>query len=108
MKLVTLNLEGFRCFKNKTVIPFHSLTVFIGENDSGKSTLLKSIGLLLDKREASENDYFSESENSINSFIIEGVFFTQGLEFGDEKRKYCINNTFTIKKTYTKAYCKCA
>ena len=43
MKLVTLNLEGFRCFKNKTVIPFHSLTVFIGENDSGKSTLLNAI-----------------------------------------------------------------
>ena len=101
MKLIELSIEGFRCFKNKTVIPFHSLTVFIGENDSGKSTMLKSIGLLLDKKEASENDYFSENGIPINSFTIEGVFSLNGSEFGNEQRKFSINNTFTIKKTYT-------
>lgn len=35
-------LKNFRGYKNETVIPFESMTVFVGRNDIGKSTVLEA------------------------------------------------------------------
>jgi len=40
MKIKKLILENFRCYKDKTEIEFQDLTIFIGKNDIGKSTIL--------------------------------------------------------------------
>ena len=45
MKLVSLTLKNFRCFKNETTVTFDDLTTIIGKNDIGKSTMtLPEIG----------------------------------------------------------------
>ena len=43
MKLKTLHLKNFRCYKNDISIDFDDLTTFIGKNDVGKSTILEAL-----------------------------------------------------------------
>ena len=43
MKIKKIILENFRCYKERTVIDIDDLTVFIGKNDVGKSTILDAL-----------------------------------------------------------------
>ena len=43
MKLKTLYLSNFRCYKNYVEVNFDNLTTFIGKNDIGKSTILEAL-----------------------------------------------------------------
>lgn len=43
MRLRSLILENFRCYKNQIRIELSDLTAFIGKNDIGKSTILEAI-----------------------------------------------------------------
>jgi putative ATP-dependent endonuclease of the OLD family len=43
MKLVSLTLRNFRCFKDAKTISFENLTAIIGRNDGGKSTILEAL-----------------------------------------------------------------
>ena len=46
MKLKTLYLSNFRCYKNYVEVNFDNLTTFIGKNDIGKSTILEALEIL--------------------------------------------------------------
>ena len=43
MKLVSLALKNFRCFKDEKHVAFEDLTAIIGRNDVGKSTILEAL-----------------------------------------------------------------
>ena len=45
MKLKELKLRNFRGYKDDTTITFDDLTVIIGRNDSGKSSLLEALDI---------------------------------------------------------------
>jgi predicted ATPase len=45
MKLSEIKLTNFRGYKNETSITFDNLTVLIGRNDSGKSTVLDALNI---------------------------------------------------------------
>lgn len=47
MKIKKLILTNFSGYKNSTAIDFNDLTVFVGRNDIGKSTILKALDLFL-------------------------------------------------------------
>ena len=56
MYLSEIEVEGFRCLKNKTKIKFNKgINLLVGDNRSGKSTIIDSIRLLLQ-----ENEYYRE------------------------------------------------
>ena len=40
MKIASLKLKNFRGYKEELEIKFDDLTVFVGKNDVGKSTIL--------------------------------------------------------------------
>jgi len=44
--LTSLSLHGFKCFKNKVNLKLAPINIFIGPNNSGKSTILQSLLLL--------------------------------------------------------------
>lgn len=43
MKLVELKLTNYRAYKNETAISFEDLTVLVGRNDSGKSSVMDAL-----------------------------------------------------------------
>lgn len=47
---VELLIENVRCFAGRHVIPIRPLTVLVGENSSGKSTLLAALSIVCDNR----------------------------------------------------------
>lgn len=43
MKLEKVKIKNFRSYKDEVIIPFASLTAFVGKNDIGKSTVLEAL-----------------------------------------------------------------
>lgn len=56
MKLVQLKVTNFRCYKDETVVDLNDLVVFVGRNDSGKSSLFDALNLFFDEKAAPEKD----------------------------------------------------
>ena len=53
MELKSLRLINFQCFEDSKEIPIHKMTIFIGENDSGKTAILRALKLFLDNKSIS-------------------------------------------------------
>ncbi len=47
MKIKKLHLENFRCFKDETIKLSENLTVLVGNNGSGKTTILDAVSIAL-------------------------------------------------------------
>lgn len=47
MKIKNIKLKNFRGYKDETKIDFDDLTVFVGKNDSGKSTILEALDIFI-------------------------------------------------------------
>lgn len=45
MNIDSISITNFRGYKEKVVIPFNNLTVFVGKNDAGKSTILEALDI---------------------------------------------------------------
>ena len=74
MKIKSVKIKNFRSYKKECVINFNDLTVFVGENDVGKSTILEALDIFfnegngvikLDKTDLNveslkENDFVTE------------------------------------------------
>lgn len=45
MKLIKLRLENFRSYKDEVTVNLDDLTVFVGKNDIGKSTILEALDI---------------------------------------------------------------
>lgn len=51
MKLKAILLKNFRAYKGETVISVDDLTVLVGRNDIGKSSILEAVGIFLEASE---------------------------------------------------------
>lgn len=49
MKIKKVILTNFRGYKSTTEINFNDLTVFVGRNDVGKSTILEALDLFFNE-----------------------------------------------------------
>ena len=49
MKIDSIRLRNFRCYKDETTIDFDDLTVLVGKNDSGKSTILEALDIFFNE-----------------------------------------------------------
>lgn len=45
MKIKSVKVKNFRGYKDETKIDFDDLTVFVGKNDVGKSTILEALDI---------------------------------------------------------------
>lgn len=81
MKLYRLKIKGFRRLKEVEII-FGDATFLIGQNNAGKSSILKAIELLLSaKKQLDSSDYHSiiddetgETKPDTTTIVIEGEF----------------------------------
>lgn len=56
MRLVQLKLTNFRCYKEEIVIDLDDLVIFVGKNDSGKSSLFDALNIFFEGKTSPDKD----------------------------------------------------
>jgi len=56
MKITSLQIENFRSYKSPVTLTFNDLTVLIGKNDIGKSSILEALDIFFNNRSIDKND----------------------------------------------------
>jgi putative ATP-dependent endonuclease of the OLD family len=75
MLLKRLTVHNFRCHESIIDLSIQKLTVFIGENDSGKTALLDVLSILLTSKTPALSDYRQlDFDNKADKIIISGTF----------------------------------
>lgn len=72
MRLTELHLVNFRCHRDTTIYCSSDLTVLIGENDAGKTSVLDSISILLGASRLSQADRANFCNDALAT--ISGLF----------------------------------
>ena len=75
MKISQVKIKNFRGYKNETVININDLTVFVGKNDVGKSTILAALDIFLNEGKPDQDDInkFTEDQNIIISVVFDDL-----------------------------------
>lgn len=74
MKIVSLTLENFRSYRAPVTITFNDLTVLIGKNDIGKSSVLEALDIFFDNRSIDKNDINIEASANGETAKLTTVF----------------------------------
>lgn len=79
MKLISLSIENFRGYKNKTTINFSELTALVGKNDIGKSTVMDALDIFFEDGKGviklDKSDINVENRaNNLNDITISATF----------------------------------
>ncbi len=74
-RLTSITVENMKSFKEKTKIPFAPLTVIVGRNNSGKSTLIQSLLLLKQTLGDSRHDIPLKLEGMVEAFNLREITF---------------------------------
>lgn len=75
MQLKSLTISNLRCHENLQQIPFGKLTVFIGENDAGKTVVIDALEFLLTSKRPSESDFRKvDEQTTTDNIVLEGEF----------------------------------
>lgn len=101
MKLKSLRLINFQCFKDSGEIPIHKMTIFIGENDSGKTAILKAIDFFLNNKPISLDIFHKIGDKLEKKCEIELLFKVDPEKTKDIPKDYIIDNELTLKKEFT-------
>lgn len=105
MKLKKIKLRNFRCFgETEQIIEFNNLTTLIGNNSSGKTSVLRALNLLFSEnpsdRILQRNDFFVPKDILLETFVkqelyIETVFSFEELEGNSEQQRTTIPPFFS-------------
>jgi predicted ATP-dependent endonuclease of OLD family len=64
MKIEELEIENYKCINNKGMpLKFSDLNIFIGENDSGKTSLLEVVEIIYKQKEVKKSMFFDTKED---------------------------------------------
>lgn len=56
MRLIQMKISNFRCYKEEITIDLDDLTVFVGRNDSGKSSIFDAMDVFFEGKAAPDKD----------------------------------------------------
>ncbi len=102
MVLNNISIKNYRCFENLEKVPIHKLTVFIGENDAGKTCILDALEILLTSTNPTQKDFFKkENEEVSEEIVIEGNFLLESHDSLSEDFCSIDNKSFIIRKTFS-------
>lgn len=106
MRLCSLRLQNFQCFEDSGNIPIHDMTIFIGENDCGKTSILRALNLVFNNVSMDEEIFSDINGNKKKAIIVSMSFQINNSELDLYPRKFIINdgtnNFIKIKKCYGK------
>ena len=79
MRLKELIIKGLQCYNDSGKIPFHNLTVFIGENDAGKSTVFDALDFLLNNKMPRYSENEAESDFKLRLSLVSAESITESM-----------------------------
>lgn len=98
MKISELAIKGFKCYEDSGNIPFHDLTVFIGENDAGKSSVFDALDIILGNKNPKVEDFRDDNEEvEIKMILIPSVI-------NDENEQFILDGKITILRKISKTF----
>lgn len=74
MKIVSLTIENFRSYRNPVTISFNDITVLIGKNDIGKSTILEALDIFFENRKIDSDDVNNDAKANGESAKLSVIF----------------------------------
>ena len=99
MKLLKLTCKGFRSLCDCEV-DFLPLTVLIGENDAGKSSVLDILDIVLNGGQPDTDDYYVDSRRkSLSNIEVILEFDVDASE--TEATELCVDGRLKVKKVYS-------
>lgn len=103
MILDKLSVKNFKSLKDIDSINFNDLTTIIGENDSGKTSIIEFIEIMLTNKVPGELEYGKYSKHEYSEEIVGIVEFSLSEEEINILEKYLDkNNKLIIKKIFNK------
>jgi putative ATP-dependent endonuclease of the OLD family len=96
----SIKLTNFLCYRESQRIPFSDITILIGENDSGKSAILKALDTFLNNIAIDYKSLFSANDERSQSCEIEISFHSLHVDFPSFPIYFIINNKVIIKKRF--------
>lgn len=110
MRLTSITVENFRCYKSPITVNIGELTTFVGKNDIGKSTLLEALEIFFNnqliKCEQADLNIFSGDNKNITIICeFDQLPVTLSVDSGAETTladEFLLTNekTLKIKKVY--------
>lgn len=100
MRLISLSVENLRCHRSLQSVPFHSLTVFVGENDAGKSSLVRALCLLLRDEAPTPGDFALWDDGQAQHIQLTAVFEV-GSDPVPQELTHDDGSRLTLRKTFT-------
>lgn len=110
MKIESLTLENFRIYQAPVTVSFNDLTVLIGKNDIGKSSILEALDIFFENRNIDKNDiniHASKKEETAKLTVVFSNLPSEiDLDAGAKtnlKEEYLLNKDgyLEIKKDFT-------
>lgn len=100
MKIVSLIIENFRGYKESVNIKFDDLTVFVGKNDVGKSTILEALDIFFNDGKGAVK--IEKDDVNVENAKIENFETIISVCFSDLPDKIIIDSTAetTLKDEY--------
>lgn len=74
MKIVSLTLENFRSYRTPVTVSFNDMTVLIGKNDIGKSSILEALDIFFENRKIDSDDVNIDAKANSDSVKLTVVF----------------------------------
>lgn len=74
MKIVSLTIENFRSYRNPVTISFNDLTVLIGKNDIGKSSILEALDIFFENRKIDSDDVNNDAKANGENVKLSIIF----------------------------------
>ena len=101
MKLLKLSCKGFRSLCDCEV-DFLPLTVLIGENDAGKSSVLDILDIVLNGGQPDVDDYYVDSSGrGLSEIEVILEFEVDASEAEAEAAEFCVDGRLKVKKVYS-------
>jgi len=99
MKLSSLRLKYFQCYRDSDEIQVYDLTIFIGENDCGKTSILKALELFFNNNEQPTEDLFLKiGDEQKKKILITCKFIIDEEDAGNYPPRYVISDGIDEQK----------
>lgn len=100
MKIDSVTLENFRSYKNRTSVHFDELTVLVGRNDIGKSTILEALEIFFNEK----SSVVKVDPGDINVYALKngGAEFEISVIFSDLPERIILDSSVetTLREEY--------